>query len=114
MLLVGFNVQKDAILPEETFDPHTGETKRVDSGWKRWARGYRKQFARNTFDVLYALAALGTAGLGLWASIVAMEASFKDSPLTPFTCRNPADQTSSNSTSASTTLATATLATATS
>ncbi|RAH48923.1 putative amino acid transporter [Aspergillus brunneoviolaceus CBS 621.78] len=90
MLLVGFNVQKDAILPEETFDPHTGETRRVDSGWKRWVRGYRQQFARNTFDVLYSLAALGTAGLGLWASIVAMEADFKSSALTPFTCTNPA------------------------
>ncbi|PYH81842.1 hypothetical protein BO82DRAFT_310027 [Aspergillus uvarum CBS 121591] len=90
MLLVGFNVQKDAILPEETFDPHTGETKRVDSGWKRWVRGYRQQFARNTFDVLYSLAALGTAGLGLWASIVAMETDFKGTPLTPFTCTNPA------------------------
>ncbi|PYH40690.1 putative amino acid transporter [Aspergillus saccharolyticus JOP 1030-1] len=90
MLLVGFNVQKDAILPEETFDPHTGETRRVDGGWQRWMRGYRQKFARNTFDVLYSLAALGTAGLGLWASIKAMEADFASTPLTPFTCTNPA------------------------
>ncbi|RAL13124.1 uncharacterized protein BO97DRAFT_450505 [Aspergillus homomorphus CBS 101889] len=90
MLLVGFNVQKDAILPEERFDPHTGETKRVDAGWRRWVRGYRRQFARNTFDVVYSLAALGTAGMGLWASIVAMKQSFSGTALTPFTCKNPA------------------------
>jgi hypothetical protein len=52
------------MLPEENFDPRTGETNRVDNGWKRWIRGYKKKFASNTFDVLYSLAALATAGLG--------------------------------------------------
>ncbi|PWY81746.1 hypothetical protein BO94DRAFT_536947 [Aspergillus sclerotioniger CBS 115572] len=90
MLLVGYNVQKDAMLPGEEFNPITGETKRVDSGIKRWIRGYKKKFAMNTFDVLYSLAALGTAGMGLWASIVSMKQSFAETPLTPFTCTNPA------------------------
>jgi hypothetical protein len=90
MLLVGYNCQKDAMLPEEEFDPRTGVTARVDSGWKRWMRGYKKKFAINTFDVLYSLAALATAGLGLYASGTGMHETFKATKLTPFTCNNPA------------------------
>ena len=88
--MVGYNVQKDAMLPEEEFDPRTGQTTRVDGGWKRWIRGYKKKFAINTFDVLYSLAALATAGLGLYASITGMHNTFKVTKLTPFTCNNPA------------------------
>jgi len=90
MLLVGYNVQKDAMLPEEHFNPLTGKVNRVDSGIKRWIRGYKRKFVWNTFDVLYSLAALGAAGLGIWASVTAMHASFSESALTPFTCANPA------------------------
>lgn len=39
-LMVGFKSQRDAILPEETYDPNTGAVHRVDSGTKRWIRGY--------------------------------------------------------------------------
>jgi len=90
MLLVGYNVQKDAMLPEETFDPRTGETNRVDHGWRRWVRGYKKKLAWNTFDVLYSIGALATAGFGLWASGTGMRATFKAGHITPFTCANPA------------------------
>ncbi len=90
ILLVGYNCQKDAMLPEEEFDPVTGLTNRVDDGWKRWMRGYKKKFAINTFDVLYSLAALATACLGLWASGKGMHVTFQTTPLTPFTCTNPA------------------------
>ncbi|RFU33150.1 hypothetical protein B7463_g3182, partial [Scytalidium lignicola] len=90
MLLVGYNCQKDAILPEEGFDPRTGVSNRVDNGWKRWMRGYKKKLALNTFDVLYSLAALATAGLGLYASGTGMRETFANTPLTPFTCNNPA------------------------
>ncbi|OJJ48146.1 hypothetical protein ASPZODRAFT_112721 [Penicilliopsis zonata CBS 506.65] len=89
LLLVGYNVQKDAILPEEEFDPRTGQANRVDHGFKRWIRGFKKQLAWNTFDLLYSLAALATAGLGLWAAIVDMRADFAETPLTPFTCTSP-------------------------
>ncbi|CAI7635188.1 hypothetical protein N7533_004642 [Penicillium manginii] len=90
MLLVGYNVQKDAILPEEEYNPQTGEVNRVDSGIKRWIRGYKKKFVWNTFDVIYSLAALASAGLGIWASVTSMRESFASSALTPFTCANPA------------------------
>jgi len=90
IFVVGYNVQKDAMLPEEEFDPRTGLTNRVDSGLKRWIRGYKKKFFLNTFDVLYSLGALATAGLGIWASITGMHNAFLTTPVTPFTCANPA------------------------
>lgn len=90
ILLVGYNVQKDAMLPEEEFDPRTGQVQRADHGIKRWIRGYKKRLVWNTFDVIYSLAALATAGLGIWASVTAMHADFASTSLTPFTCQNPA------------------------
>lgn len=90
ILRVAYSVQNDAILPEEEFDPRTGQARRIDDGLWRWARGFRKQFALNTFDALYFLAALATAGLGIWASVIGMHSSFAGGRLTPFTCCNPA------------------------
>ncbi|KAJ5723994.1 hypothetical protein N7488_002029 [Penicillium malachiteum] len=90
LLLVGYHVQKDAMLPEEEFNPQTGQAQRVDSGMKRWIRGYKVKFWWNTFDLVYALAALSLAGLGIWASVVSMNETFKSTPLTPFSCTNPA------------------------
>lgn len=90
ILLVAFNCQKDSMLPEEEFNPVTGETRRVDHGWRRWMRGYKKKLLWNTFDVLYFLGALSAAGLGIWASIVFMQGIYASTAITPFTCRNPA------------------------
>ncbi|OQD71335.1 hypothetical protein PENPOL_c001G06887 [Penicillium polonicum] len=90
LLLVGFNVQNDAILIEEEFNPATGQVQRVDSGIKRFIRGYKEKIIWNTFDVIYSLAALSAAGLGIWASVTAMNKDFKSGKLTPFTCANPA------------------------
>lgn len=89
-MLVGYHVQKDAMLPEEQFDPRTGQAQRVDSGVKRWIRGYKKKMWWNTFDLTYSLAALSLAGLGIWASVTAMHETFESTTLTPFTCKNPA------------------------
>ncbi|KAF1957239.1 hypothetical protein CC80DRAFT_40790 [Byssothecium circinans] len=90
LLKVAYNVQKDAILSEEIFDPATGQTQRADAGVKRWVRGYMKKPLWNTFDLLYGLAALATAGLGIWASSTSMKEQFKTSKVTAFTCKNPA------------------------
>jgi hypothetical protein len=40
--MLGFKAQRDAILPEETFDPRTGRVERMDYGFKRWMRGLKK------------------------------------------------------------------------
>ncbi|KAK4972931.1 hypothetical protein LTR42_006225 [Elasticomyces elasticus] len=90
ILAVGFNCQNDAMSEEEQFDPVTGQAQRRDEGWGRWMRGFKKQFALNTFNCIYFLCALGTAGLGLYASITGMQESFSKTALTPFTCTSPA------------------------
>jgi hypothetical protein len=78
------------MLPEEQFDPDTGtQAARVDSGVKRWVRGYRKQWALNTFNLVYFLGACAAAGLGIYASVLGMRDSFRTTPLTPFTCKSP-------------------------
>lgn len=48
LLMIGFNSQKDAMLPEESFDPNNGVVNRVDSGWKRAVRGFRKKLLLNS------------------------------------------------------------------
>ncbi len=90
LFMVAYNCQKDAALPEEQFDPRTSQINRVDSGMKRWWRGFKKQFLMNTWDSLYFLASLATAILGLWASIGAMVTAYKGTSITSFGCANPA------------------------
>lgn len=90
LLQIGYNCQKEAILDDEAFDPATGQAVRQDNGWRRWMRGYRKKVFKNTFDLLYFMGALATAGLGIWASVTGMHQDFKETPITPFTCTNPA------------------------
>ena len=92
ILMVAYNCQKDSVLLEEkdTFDPYTGEVRRVDSGFKRYWRGFKKQFVLNSWDSVYGLAALAASILGIWSSIVGMIAAYKGASITPFTCVNPA------------------------
>jgi len=78
------------MLPEESFDQASGIANRVDTGFRRWVRGYRKKLVWNTLDVLYFLGALCVAGLGIYSSVIGMKTSFSTTGLTPFTCQNPA------------------------
>jgi len=89
-LIVGYNCQADAMLPEEEFDPRTGIAQRVDEGRTRWIRGYKKKFVMNTLDLCYSVAALATAGLGIYAAVIGMHDTFTETAITPFTCKNPA------------------------
>lgn len=89
LLKFGYNIHRDAITDNESYDPQTGVVSRVDGTWKRWARGFNKKWPENTFNVLYGLASLATAGMGLWAAIQGMRQSFASTPLTPFTCKSP-------------------------
>lgn len=90
ILMIGFNVQKDAIRDDEGFDPATGQVIRKDAGFSRWVRGYMKKWHLNTFDFLYFLGALVVTGLGLYSSGTGMHEAFSEGNLTPFTCCNPA------------------------
>ncbi|KAH9840414.1 Transmembrane amino acid transporter protein [Teratosphaeria destructans] len=90
ILMVGFNSQKDAIRPDEGFDPATGQVIKSDSGFKRFMRGYMVKWHINTFDVLYFLGALTVAGLGIYSSTTGMHETFAKTSITSFSCRNPA------------------------
>jgi hypothetical protein len=88
--MVAYNCQKDSVLPEEQFDPHTGETRRVDSGIRQYWRGFKKQLVLNAWDSVYFLAALAASVLGIWSSIKGMITEFDGTSITAFTCANPA------------------------
>lgn len=90
LFMVGFKIQRDAILPEESFDPLTGKVQRKDGGLKRWIRGYKKEFLWNTFDVCYFLGAVVTAILGLYTTILGMHEAYQSNPnVVAFSCTSP-------------------------
>lgn len=69
-------IQKDAILPEENFDPVTGNVHIVDSGFKRWSRGFWKKPIMHTWNFLYMLGAIATTVLGVYSSVVQLIDAF--------------------------------------
>jgi hypothetical protein len=56
-------IKRDAIQPGEGFNPATGQTVRLDKGMKRLVRGYMKEWPINTWNLIFFLGALVTAGL---------------------------------------------------
>ncbi len=90
ILKIGYNIQKDAMRDGEGFDPSTGQVIRHDHGFTRWKRGFLKKWHINTLDFLYFLGALSVAGLGIYASVVAMHQEYQSAAITSFSCANPA------------------------
>lgn len=89
-LMLGFKIQRDAILPEETYDPATGEVHRVDGGVKRWMRGFKQELWWNLFDLMYYLGACATCVLGLYAGFKGMVETYQNNPsLTAWRCESP-------------------------
>ncbi|RFU29312.1 hypothetical protein B7463_g7030, partial [Scytalidium lignicola] len=90
ILMLGFQVKKDAILPQEIFDPITKSVTRLDSGIKRWSRGFMKNWHINSFNIFFALGAATTAVLGIYSSIISLIAAFDGiSVATSFGCTAP-------------------------
>lgn len=91
-LHLAYVIQKNAMTTGDSFDPATGQVVHVDSGIKRWARGFMaKRWYVNVFNILYLLGALATAGLGCWAAIKNLEVVYSIPQLTAFTCTSPLD-----------------------
>jgi hypothetical protein len=91
-LHVALNVRKNALRPDEGFDPTTGEVVLHDRGLKRWIRGYfAKYWYLNVFNTLYFLGALATAGLGIWAAVENLIAAYQIPQLNAFGCHSPLD-----------------------
>jgi hypothetical protein len=69
MLILGHIVQKAAALPGEGFNPYTRVTTRLDTGMKRWTRGFKKSWKKSLPLVIYVLLGLACCGMGIWAAI---------------------------------------------
>jgi len=89
LLKLGFDIQVHAMLPEEEFNPLTGEVVRVDSGSKRWLRGAKKQWWFKLWLLVFSLGSLATAILGMYSSITAIAAAFAHSSVIGFGCKSP-------------------------
>ncbi|KAJ5948574.1 amino acid transporter [Penicillium verhagenii] len=95
MLATLFWVHKYALADGEGFNPATGETVRLDKGFKRFARGFKnmgtKRIIFSSFNLFYFLGALSLAGLGAYSAITGLMATYKSSVTTSFTCKSPLD-----------------------
>jgi hypothetical protein len=90
ILAVGYQIKKDAMTPEEHFDPQTGIYNRRDTGVKRWVRGFKVRWYWNTFNFIYFLGALTTAALGIYSSCLGLISAFSGSSVaTSFGCQGP-------------------------
>lgn len=89
-LMIGFKVQRDSILAEESFNPETGEVRRLDAGTKRWIRGFKKELWWNLFDLIFYLGSCVTCVLGLYAAFKTMVKSYETSDnLSAWRCASP-------------------------
>lgn len=91
IMMLALDVQRDAMLPEETFNPTTGEVNRVDSGWTRIKRGF---FARRVplklWYILFALGSFTVAVLGTYSSVKGLTSAFRSNPnVASFGCSAP-------------------------
>jgi hypothetical protein len=90
ILMLGFEIKKNAILPSEVFNTVTGTFRRSDNGIKRWTRGFLQNWHINAFNVFFALGAATTAVLGIYSSIVSLIAGFEGKTVaTSFGCTAP-------------------------
>lgn len=90
ILMLGFDIKRHAILPSEAFNTITGTFTREDGGWKRWTRGFMRNWHFNAFNIFFALGAATTAVLGIYSSIVSLIAGFQGLTVaTSFGCEAP-------------------------
>ena len=90
LLMLGLDVQRDAVREDEGFDPSTGRTTRHDNGAKRWVRGFMsKQWYVKLLNAFIVVGALVTAGLGMYSSIEGIMDAFQGGRNTAFSCTGP-------------------------
>jgi hypothetical protein len=90
ILAFGYQIQKDAMLNDETFNEATNTYNYHDTGVKRWIRGYKVKWWLNTLNFLYFLGALTTSALGIYSSCLGLISAFSGtSAATSFGCTPP-------------------------
>ena len=77
-------------LPDEGFNPETGEIILHDRGFARWKRGFfGKRWWLNILLVLYTGGSLSISGLGAYAACKGLMAAFANPQINAFTCQSP-------------------------
>ncbi len=89
MIMLGFQVKKDALQAGEGFDPATGRSTHHDSGFARYRRGYMKKFLFNTFNLVFFLGSCVTAILGIYSAAKGMKDAYAAGAPPSFSCRSP-------------------------
>lgn len=91
ILYVGYNCQIGARLPGEGFNPATRVTTRHDTGYKRWVRGFMKNWHVNIASSLYFMGGAALSGMGAWAAIESLIVFFsgQSSVATSWGCAVP-------------------------
>ncbi|KAI9818332.1 MAG: hypothetical protein M1826_001394 [Phylliscum demangeonii] len=92
ILMLAFDLQRHAMLPapREGFDPVSRRTTRLDAGWRRWSRGFARQWPVKLFNLLFALGAAATAVLGIYSAVVGLIHGFRaQHAATSFGCKPP-------------------------
>ena len=89
MIMLGFQVKKDALQAGEGFDPTTGRTTHHDSGFARYRRGYMKKLLFNTFNLIFFLGSCVTAILGVYSAAKGMKDAYAAGAPPSFSCRSP-------------------------
>ncbi|KAI9284903.1 transmembrane amino acid transporter protein-domain-containing protein [Umbelopsis sp. AD052] len=93
LLMLGYEVQRDAIATDEYIDEQTGQPGQLQdtwSSWSRWKRGLTRRWYVKLFNFLFFLAALATACLGMYTSGTAIQEGFQSGGAgTSFTCQSP-------------------------
>lgn len=89
-LALGYFPLKDAMDPDqERYDPATKQYNYIDTGMKRFMRGYMKRPIFNTWNLIYLLGGLATTGLGAFSAVEGLIGAFKLGVATSFTCKSP-------------------------
>ena len=89
IMMVGYNVQRDGMLPGDGWDPVTGTVVRQDGGWRRLWRGYKTRLLLNMANTVLSLAGLTLAVLGMYSAIKQISAYYAVGASTSFSCSNP-------------------------
>ena len=90
ILAFAFQIQKDAITPDEEFEADTRTFSYQDRGMKRWIRGFKVRWGINTFNLIYFLGALVVAALGIYSSLEGLISAFREGrwAVTSFGCKS--------------------------
>lgn len=76
MMYLSRILHRAAELPGEGFNPATRVTVRLDDGWKRWLRAYKKTWMLSSVMVIYIGLGLACCGMGVWAAVEGLIAVF--------------------------------------